>query len=82
MSYHDFNASYVLMRNKLGKIIALHVGPHHKRSKTCVWVSKCLVTNLRGPNQLGYLKQKPKLFCRLTPHVVQVGCLIVDAQII
>jgi hypothetical protein len=36
MSYHDFNASYVLMRNKLGKIIALHVGPHHKRSKTCV----------------------------------------------
>jgi hypothetical protein len=36
MSYHDFDASYVLMRNKLGKIIALHVGPHHKRSKTCV----------------------------------------------
>jgi hypothetical protein len=42
MSYHDFDASYVLMRNKLGKIIALHVGPHHKRSKTCVWVPKCL----------------------------------------
>jgi hypothetical protein len=36
MSYHDFNASYVLMRNKFGKIIALHVGPHHKRSKTYV----------------------------------------------
>jgi hypothetical protein len=36
MSYHDFDASYVLMINKLGKIIALHVGPHHKRSKTCV----------------------------------------------
>jgi hypothetical protein len=36
MSYHDFNASYVLMRNKLEKIITLHVGPHHKRSKTCV----------------------------------------------
>jgi hypothetical protein len=32
MSYH------VLLRNKLGKVIALHVGPHHKRSKTCVWV--------------------------------------------
>jgi hypothetical protein len=36
ISYHDFDASYVLMRNKFGKIIALHVGPHHKRSKTCV----------------------------------------------
>jgi hypothetical protein len=36
MSYHDFDASYVLMRNKIGKIIALHVGSHHKRSKTCV----------------------------------------------
>jgi hypothetical protein len=34
------------------------------------------------PIKLGYLKQKPNLFCRLTPSVVQVGCLIVDAQII
>jgi hypothetical protein len=56
MSYHDFEASYVLMRNKFGKIIALHVGPHHKRSKTCV--SKCLVTNLRGPNQTWVPKTK------------------------
>jgi hypothetical protein len=51
MSYHDFDASYVLMRNKIGKIIALHVGPHHKRSKICVWVPKCLVSNLRGLNR-------------------------------
>jgi hypothetical protein len=51
MSYLDFDASYVLMRNKIGKVIALHIGPHNKRSKTCVWVSKCLATNLRGPNQ-------------------------------
>jgi hypothetical protein len=42
MSYHDFDASYVLMRNKLGKIIALHVEPHHKSSKTCVWVPSVL----------------------------------------
>jgi hypothetical protein len=47
MSYHDFDASYVFIRNKFDKIIVLHVEPHHKRSKTCVWVSKCLVTNLR-----------------------------------
>jgi hypothetical protein len=36
MSYHDFDTSYVLMRNKLRKNITLHVGPHHKRLKTCV----------------------------------------------
>jgi cobalamin biosynthesis protein CbiD len=58
MSYHDFDVSYVLMRNKFGKIIALHVGPHHKRSKTCVWVLKCLVTNLRGLDQTWIPKNK------------------------
>jgi hypothetical protein len=30
------------------------------------------------PIKLGYLKQKTNLFCRLTPPVVQVECLIVD----
>jgi hypothetical protein len=34
------------------------------------------------PIKLGYLKQKPNLFCRLTPPVVQVRFLIMDAQII
>jgi hypothetical protein len=36
ISYHDFDASYILMRNKFGKIGALYVGPHHKKSKTYV----------------------------------------------
>jgi hypothetical protein len=58
MLYHDFDVSYVLMRNKIGKNIVLHVGPHHKKSKTCVWVRKCLVTNLRGPNQTWVPKTK------------------------
>jgi hypothetical protein len=31
MSHHDFDASYVLMRNKIRKVIALHIGTHHKR---------------------------------------------------
>jgi hypothetical protein len=79
MSYYDFDASYVFMRNKVDKIIALHVGPHHKRSKTSVWVPMCLVTNLRDPTKLGYLIQKPNLFCRFTHSVVQVGYSIVDA---
>jgi hypothetical protein len=58
MSYHDFDAFYVLMRNKLRKIIALHVGPHHKRSNTYVWVPKCLVTNLSESNQTWIPKNK------------------------
>jgi hypothetical protein len=61
MSYHDFDASYVLMRNKFVKIVALYVGPHHKRSKTFVWVPKCLVTNMRGPKQIWVPN--------VTPHV-------------
>jgi hypothetical protein len=75
MSYHDFDASYVLMRIKIGKIVALHVVPYYKRSKICVWAPKCLVIKLR------YLKQTPNLFYRLTSPVVQVRCLRTDAQI-
>jgi hypothetical protein len=40
------------MRNKIGKIIALHIGPHHKRPKTCVWVSKVPVSIAKGPKQV------------------------------
>jgi hypothetical protein len=49
MPYHAFDASYVLMKNKHEKIVALYIGPHHKRTKTCVWVPKVLVTNMKGP---------------------------------
>jgi hypothetical protein len=52
MCYHDFDASYVFMRNKFDKIIVLYVDPHQKKSKTYVWVPKCLVTNMRGPKQI------------------------------
>jgi hypothetical protein len=58
ISYHDFDASYVLMRNKIGKIIVLHIGPHHKRLKTCVWVPNCLATKLKGPNETWVPKTK------------------------
>jgi hypothetical protein len=60
MSYHDFDASYVLIKHMFGKIVALRVGSHHKRLKTCVWVLKCIVTNLRGPNQTWVPKIKAK----------------------
>jgi hypothetical protein len=49
VSYHEFDASYILMRNKFSRIVALYVRPHHKRSKTCVWVPKYLITNMKGP---------------------------------
>jgi hypothetical protein len=58
MSYHDFDASYVLVRNKFSRVIALYVGTHHKRSKTCVWVPKCLVSNMKGPKQSWVPKTK------------------------
>jgi hypothetical protein len=58
ISYHDFDASYNFMRNKFSRVVALYVGPHHKRSKTCVWVPKCLVTNMRGPKQIWVPKNK------------------------
>jgi hypothetical protein len=58
MSYHDFDASYVLMRNKFGRVIALYVEPHHKMSNTYVCVPKYLVTNMRGPKQIWVPKNK------------------------
>jgi hypothetical protein len=36
------------MRNKIGKIVTLYIGPHHKRPKTYVWVPKVLVSNVKG----------------------------------
>jgi hypothetical protein len=48
ISFKTFNASYVLT-NKSGKVVAKYVGGKHKESKTCVWVSKVLVSNVKGP---------------------------------
>jgi hypothetical protein len=49
ISFKTFDASYVLT-NKSGKIVAKYVGGKHKGSKTCVWVPKVLVSNVKGPN--------------------------------
>jgi 3D (Asp-Asp-Asp) domain-containing protein len=48
ISFKTFDASYVLT-NKSGKIVAKYVGGKHKGSKTCVWVPKVLVSNIKGP---------------------------------
>jgi hypothetical protein len=55
VSFKTFDAAYVLT-NKLGKVVAKYVGGKHKGSKTCVWVPKVLVSNVKGPKTVWVLK--------------------------
>jgi hypothetical protein len=52
-----FDASYVLT-NKSGKVVAKYVGAKHKGSKTCVWVPKVLISNVKGPKTVWVPKNK------------------------
>jgi hypothetical protein len=49
--------SYVLT-NKSGKVVAKYVGSKHKSSKTCVWVPKVLVSNVKGSKTVWVPKNK------------------------
>jgi 3D (Asp-Asp-Asp) domain-containing protein len=57
VSFMTFDASYVLT-NKSGKVVAKYVGGKHKGSKTCVWVPKVLVSNVKGPKTVWVPKNK------------------------
>jgi hypothetical protein len=57
ISFKTFDASYILT-NKSGKVVAKYVGAKHKGSKTCVWVSKVLVSNVKGPKTVWVPKNK------------------------
>jgi hypothetical protein len=57
ISFKTFDASYVLT-NKSGKVVAKYVGAKHKGSKTCVWVPKVLVSNVKGPKTIWVPKNK------------------------
>jgi hypothetical protein len=57
ISFKTFDASYVLT-NKSGKVVAKYVGGKHKGSKTCVWVPKVLVSNVKGPKTVWVPKNK------------------------
>jgi hypothetical protein len=57
ISFKTFDASYVLT-NKSGKVVAKYVGGKHKGSKTCVWVPKVLVSNVKGPKTIWVPKNK------------------------
>jgi hypothetical protein len=57
ISFKTFDASYVLT-NKSGKVVAKYVGGKHKGFKTCVWVPKVLVSNIKGPKTIWVPKNK------------------------
>jgi hypothetical protein len=57
VSFKTFDASYVLT-NKSGKKFAKYVGGKHKSPKTCVWVPKILVSNVKGPKTVWVPKNK------------------------
>jgi hypothetical protein len=57
VSFKTFDASYVLT-NKSSKVVAKCIGGKHKGSKTCVWVPKVLVSNVKGPNTVWVPKNK------------------------
>jgi hypothetical protein len=57
ISFKTFDAYYVLT-NKTGKVVGKYVGGKHKGTKTCVWVPKVLVSNIKGPKTVWVLKNK------------------------
>jgi hypothetical protein len=57
ISFKTFDVAYVLT-NKSGKIVAKYIGVKHKGSKTCVWVPKVLVSNVKGPKTVWVPKNK------------------------
>jgi hypothetical protein len=57
ISSKTLDASYVLT-SKSGKIVAKYVGGKQKGSKTCVWVPKVLVSNVKGPKNVWVPKNK------------------------
>jgi hypothetical protein len=57
VSFKTFDGSYVLT-NKSSKVVAKYVGGKHKSSKTCVWVPKVLVSNVKGPKTVWVPKNK------------------------
>jgi hypothetical protein len=57
ISFKTFDASYVLT-NKSGKVVAKYARGKHKGSKTCVWVPKVLVSNVKGSKTVWVPKNK------------------------
>jgi hypothetical protein len=78
MLYRTFDASYVL-HCKNDRIVATNVGPKCKKGKTCIWVPKSYVTNLRRPNTSWGPKPQVYIPCSFMHPGAQVGSLVQDA---
>jgi hypothetical protein len=79
ISFKTFDASYV-PTNKSGKIVAKYVGGKHKSPKTCVWVPKVLVSNVKDPRPFGYLRTMPKFVLLVyasggSSWIIDSGCI-------
>jgi hypothetical protein len=57
ISFKTFDSSFVLT-NKSDKVVAKYVGGKHKSPKTCVWVPKVFVSNVKGPKTVWVPKNK------------------------
>ena len=57
ISFKTFDASFALT-NKSDKVDVKYVGGKHKSPKTCVWVPKVLVSNVKGPKTVWVPKEK------------------------
>jgi hypothetical protein len=57
ISFKTFDAAFVLT-NKSGKVVAKYVGGKHKSPKTCVWLPKMLVSNVKEPKTVWVPKNK------------------------
>jgi hypothetical protein len=57
ISFKTFDASFVLT-NKSGKLVVKYVGGKHKSPKTCFWVAKVLISNVKGPKIVWVTKDK------------------------
>jgi 3D (Asp-Asp-Asp) domain-containing protein len=76
--FKTFDASYVLT-NKSGKVVAKYVGGKHKGSKTCIWVPKVLVSNVKGPKTIWVPKNKALIVLQVyasggSSWIIDSGC--------
>jgi hypothetical protein len=56
ISFKTFDA--FVLTNKSDKVVAKYVGGKHKSPKSCIWVPKVLVSNVKGPKTIWVPKNK------------------------
>jgi hypothetical protein len=72
ISFKTFDASYVLT-NKSGNVVAKYVGGKHNAPRLVFGYPRCLFLTSKVPRLFGYLRTRPKLFCRFMHPGAKVG---------